>query len=205
MRVAMVSLLGSGRQPGRVRAGDDCPDRERRRERRSSAGRRTDSIDACAGAARAYRSRRRSEARSAQRATPAHRHHLAAHEGDLRRQRQVLRADVVAGEQRHAAEHAVVVADHLVVVVVGARVARVEAEARDLVQADRADEVLAHARGAAGGDAAAALDAAVELVDLVGQLGLHRLLDARAGRTRVASCAARPRAARSCRASTCRC
>ena len=34
----------------------------------------------------------------------------------------------------------------LVVVVVAARVARVEAEARDLVEADGADEVLAHAR-----------------------------------------------------------
>jgi hypothetical protein len=34
----------------------------------------------------------------------------------------------VAGEQRHAAEHAVVVADQLVVVRIGAAVARIEAD-----------------------------------------------------------------------------
>jgi len=38
-------------------------------------------------------------------------------------------------EQRHAAEHAAVVADEFVVVRIGARVARVESEAPDLVQA----------------------------------------------------------------------
>src|SRR5512134_835422 len=108
---------------------------------------------------------------------PAHRDHLAADESDLGLQRQVLRADVVAGEQRHAAEDAAVVADHLVVVVVRALVARIEAEARDLVDPYRADEVLAHARGAAAGNAAAALDAAVEEIDLLGVLGLHALLD----------------------------
>ncbi len=69
---------------------------------------------------------------------PGHFHHLAPHERDLRRERQILRAHVVAGEQRHAAEDAVVVADDLVVVGVGARVARVEPEARDPVQADGA-------------------------------------------------------------------
>ena len=106
-------------------------------------------------------------------------HHLAADECDLRLQRQLLRAHVVAGEQRHAPEHAAVVADELVVVLVGALVARIEAEARDLVQAHRADEVLAHARGAATGHAAAALDAAVEQVDFLGEIGLHALLDPR--------------------------
>src|SRR5436190_3838457 len=101
---------------------------------------------------------------------PAERDHLPAQERDLRRERKLLRADVVAAEQRHAAEHAVVVADQLVEVVVASRVARVEAEARDLVEADRADEVLAHSRRSARGDAAAALDAAIELVDLLGEL-----------------------------------
>src|SRR6516162_1492993 len=106
-------------------------------------------------------------------------YHLAPNERDLRLERQVLRADVVAGKQRHAAKHAVVVADELVVVVVGARVARIEAEARDLGDADRADEIRSHARGAAGGHTATALDAAVELVQLLGEIGIHRLLDAR--------------------------
>ena len=55
----------------------------------------------------------------------------------------------MAGEKRHAAEHAVVVADELVEVGVVARIARIEPEAGDLVQADGADEVLAHARRAA--------------------------------------------------------
>jgi len=84
----------------------------------------------------------------------------------------------VAAEQGHAAEHAVVVADQLVVVVVAAGVARIEREARDLVETHGAHEVLAHARRTAGRDAAAALDAAVELVDPVGKLGIHRRLDA---------------------------
>ena len=69
---------------------------------------------------------------------PAHACHLAAHEGDLGRQRQLLGADVMTGQQRHAAEHALVVADQLVKIVIGARVARVEPEPRDLVQTDRA-------------------------------------------------------------------
>src|SRR5512134_2169386 len=104
--------------------------------------------------------------------------HLPANKCDLCLQRQLLRADVVTAEQRHAAEDAAVVADHLVEVGVGPRVARIEPEARDLVDPDRADEVLAHARGAAGGNAAAALDAAVELVDLLGEIRVHPLLDA---------------------------
>ena len=126
------------------------------------------------------------------------RRHLAAHEGDLRCKRQVLGAHVVAAEQRHAAEDAVVVADELVEVGVGARVARVEPEARDLVQPHGADEVLAHARGAAGRDAAAALDAAVELVDLLGEVGVHALLDAREVDFPLLARAPRSRGARSC-------
>ncbi len=123
--------------------------------------------------------------RNALRLLPAHCHHLAPYEGDLRRERQVLRADVVAGEQRHAAEHAVVVADHLVVIVVSARVARIEPEARHAIEADGSHEILAHARGAAGGHTAAAFDAAVELVDLVREVGIHPLLDPAQVRIRV--------------------
>ena len=68
--------------------------------------------------------------------------HLPAQERDLRLQRQLLRADIVTPKQRHAAEYAVVVADQLVELLVGALIARIEREARDLVEADRAGEVL---------------------------------------------------------------
>jgi PAS domain S-box-containing protein len=47
-----------------------------------------------------------------------------AHERDPGRERQILRTHVVAGERRHATEHAVGVADQFVVVGVAARVAR---------------------------------------------------------------------------------
>ena len=70
-------------------------------------------------------------------------------------------AYVVAAEQGHAAEHTVVAADEFIKVFVAALVARVQSETRHLVDAGGADEILAHARRAAGGDAATALDAAV--------------------------------------------
>jgi hypothetical protein len=88
----------------------------------------------------------------------------------------------VAAEQAHAAEHAGVVADQVVEILVAALVAGVEPEAGDLVEADRADEILAHPQGAAAGHAAAAFDAAVEFVDGLGELGLHRRLYGREGR-----------------------
>ena len=47
----------------------------------------------------------------------------------------------MAAEQAHAAEHAGVVADEFIEVVVAAGVPRVEAEAGDLVEADGTDEV----------------------------------------------------------------
>src|SRR4249920_2302409 len=47
---------------------------------------------------------------------PSYRDHLPPEKGDLRCQRQVLRADIVAAEQRHAAEDAVVIADELEIV-----------------------------------------------------------------------------------------
>ena len=43
----------------------------------------------------------------------------------------------------------------------------------------RADEIIAHPRGAAAGDAAAAFDAAIELVDLLCDLRLHSFLEPR--------------------------
>ena len=55
--------------------------------------------------------------------------HLAADKGDLRLQGKFLRAEVVAGKERHAAEHAGLVADDVVVVSIVAGVARVETEA----------------------------------------------------------------------------
>src|SRR5690606_4969355 len=73
--------------------------------------------------------------------------HLAAQPGELGLQGQLLRAEVVAGQQAHAAEDAVVVADELVEIRIVARIRRVEAETRDLVEADRANEALAHLRG----------------------------------------------------------
>ena len=40
--------------------------------------------------------------------------HLAADERDLGLQRQILRAEVVAGQERHAAEHTGIITDHIV-------------------------------------------------------------------------------------------
>src|SRR6476661_10923976 len=118
-------------------------------------------------------------ARASATSSPDLPNHLASYESDLRLQRQVLRADIVAREQRHAAEHAGVVPDELVVIIVSPSFPRIETEPPDLVQAHGADEVLAHQRRAARGNAAAALDATIELVDLVCEIGVHRLLDPR--------------------------
>src|SRR6185503_13266113 len=98
---------------------------------------------------------------------------LSPEKGDLRCQRQVLRTHVVATEQRHAAEDAVVITNELEIVLICAAVARVETEAGDLIESRRADKILTHAYCAATRDAAAALDAAVELIDLLRQLRLH--------------------------------
>src|SRR5208282_1449797 len=70
--------------------------------------------------------------------------HAAAQKRDLALQRQILGADVLTAQQRHAAEHAVIVANQVVELGIGALVARIEAKARDLVQADGAGEVRAH-------------------------------------------------------------
>src|SRR5215475_5619798 len=104
---------------------------------------------------------------------PSYRDHLPSEKGDLRRQWQVLRTHVVAAEQRQAAEDAVVITDELEIVFICAAVARVETEAGDFIEPHRADEIFTHAHCAATRDAAAALDAAVEFVDLFRQLRLH--------------------------------
>src|SRR5687767_10135012 len=104
--------------------------------------------------------------RAAASLSESRRDHLASHEGDLGLERQILGAQVVTGEQGHAAEHALVVADQLVVGGVVTLIPGIEPEAGDPVEPHGAHEVLAHARRPAGGDAAATLDAAVEEVDL---------------------------------------
>src|SRR5262245_39576783 len=104
---------------------------------------------------------------------PSYPDHFAPEKCDLRRQRQVFRADVVAAEQRHAAEDAVVIADELEIVLICAAVSRVETEAGDFIEPHRTDKIFTHAHCAATRDAAAALDAAVELIDLLRQLRLH--------------------------------
>src|SRR3954447_23824764 len=71
----------------------------------------------------------------------SHRDHFPPKKRNLRRQRQILWANIVTGNQRHAAKDAVVIADQLVIIVVVAPVARVETEAGDLVEAHRADEI----------------------------------------------------------------
>src|SRR2546427_637510 len=91
---------------------------------------------------------------NASRSLPSYGDHLPPEKCDLRRQRQVLRADVVASEQRHAAEDAVVIADQFEIILIAAPVARVDTEAGDLIEPYGADEILPHARGAATGDAA---------------------------------------------------
>src|SRR5215813_12282027 len=97
---------------------------------------------------------------------PSHRHHFPPEKRDLRRQRQVLRTDIMASEERHTAEDAIVIADQFIVIVVIAAVPRVDPEAGDLIQPHRADKVLPHPRRAATGDTTAALDAAIELINL---------------------------------------
>src|SRR3954471_14903109 len=89
---------------------------------------------------------------------PGHPGHLLPHERNLRGKRQGLGTYVVTGEERHAAEHAVVVPDYVIVIRIGARVAWIEAKARHAIQPDGPDEILTHARRAAGGYTAAALD-----------------------------------------------
>src|ERR1051325_4672958 len=104
---------------------------------------------------------------------PSDRNHLASEKRYLRRKRQIFRTHVVTCEQRHAAEDPVIIADQFVIIVVTAPIARIQTEASDLVEAHRAREILAHPGGTATGDAAAAFDATVELVDLVCELRLH--------------------------------
>jgi hypothetical protein len=96
--------------------------------------------------------------------------HLPSEKGDLRRQWQIFRANVVAAEERHAAEHAVVVADQFVEILIAPLIPGIDAETGDLIQSRCADKVFAHAHGAAARDAATALDTAVKLVDLLRQL-----------------------------------
>ncbi len=73
----------------------------------------------------------------------------------------------MAAEERLAAEHAIVIADQLVKVRIAPLIMGIETKPGDLVQSHRADEVFPHAHGAAARDAAAALHAAVEFVDLL--------------------------------------
>ena len=80
----------------------------------------------------------------------------------------------MAGEQRHAAEHAGLVTDHFVVVSVVAFVARVKAEAGNLIDAHSTDEVRTDANRTAAGNAAAAFHATVENVNVFGELRVHR-------------------------------
>ena len=79
----------------------------------------------------------------------------------------------MAGEQRHAAEDAVVIADQFIVVMIVAAVARIETEASNFIECHRAHEILPHTRRAATGNTATALDAAVELIDFFRELRLH--------------------------------
>jgi hypothetical protein len=48
---------------------------------------------------------------------PSHSDHLPSQKSDLRRKREILWADIMASEQKHAAKDAVVVADQLVKIV----------------------------------------------------------------------------------------
>jgi len=88
-------------------------------------------------------------------------------------ERNLLGTDVLAGEQAHAAENALVRADDVEVFLFRAFVAGVEDEPGQPVQGHGPEEVRAHERRAAGRHAAAAFDAAVELVDLFGQRVVH--------------------------------
>ncbi|EJX10471.1 hypothetical protein EVA_01177 [gut metagenome] len=100
--------------------------------------------------------------------------HLATDEGDLRLQRQFLRAEVVASQQGHTTEHTGFVTDEFVVVSIITRVARVETEAGNLVDANAADEVRANTNRTATGDTATAFNATVENINVFGELRVHR-------------------------------
>ena len=86
---------------------------------------------------------------------PSHRSHLSSEKGDLRRQWQIFRANVLAAEERHPAEYAVVVADQFVEILIAPLIPGIDTETGDLIQSRCADKVFAHAHGAAARDAAA--------------------------------------------------
>ena len=98
-----------------------------------------------------------------------------AHDAELVLKGNLLGADVFAAEEAHAAEYALIVADHIVVLVLGTVVAGIDVETGEAVDGRRAEEVLAHPGRTAGRDAAAAFDAAVELENLLGKLVFHAL------------------------------
>lgn len=81
-----------------------------------------------------------------------------AHDAELVLKGNILGADVFAAEEAHAAEYALIVADHIIVLVLGTVVAGIDVETGEAVDGRRAEEVLAHPGRAAGRDAAAAFD-----------------------------------------------
>jgi len=76
-----------------------------------------------------------------------------------------------AAEERQAAENAVVVTNRFIEIFIASLIPRFESETSILLSPARGDEVFAHANRAAARNATAALDAAIELTNLFGQLG----------------------------------
>ena len=68
---------------------------------------------------------------------PSHCGHLPPEKGDLRGKRQVLGADVVATQEPHAAEHAIVVADQFVEILIATLITGVKTKTGNLVQPHR--------------------------------------------------------------------
>ena len=103
----------------------------------------------------------------------ANRNHFAAQIGNLALQGEMFGAEIVAGEQRHTCKHAIVIAHNLEPIVIVALVMWVEHEAHNAVHSRAAHEIFAHELRSARGDAATAFNAAVELENFIGNIGLN--------------------------------
>lgn len=104
--------------------------------------------------------------------------HLAADKGQLALEGNLHGTEVVTGHEAYAAEDAFIGAHHVEVLGGGALVPGVDHKAGDAVQEGGAHEVGPHIGGGAAGDAAAALDAALGLVNFLGRWVIHARLDA---------------------------
>jgi hypothetical protein len=103
--------------------------------------------------------------------------HFTSQESDLCLQWQILGTEVVATQQRHTAKDAVIISDEIVEICIVTLIARIEPEAGNLVQSNRAGKFFIHLCCATGGYTATALDATVKLIYLLRQIRIHALFE----------------------------